>query len=172
MAIIRSARPSDAQALGRIHVDSWQAAYLGIIPAALLNSLRVDERAASYHRSLSLEGGGRSRTLVVLSEGLIQGFASAGPTRDPDDSAYFVGEIYALYLAPTAWGRGLGFELFKAAQDHLQDKLFSAATVWVLRDNTRARRFYEMAGFARDRGARDALLGKVALPELRYRARL
>lgn len=172
MALVRSARPSDAAALARIHVDSWQAAYLGIIPGEQLNALRVGEKTAAYARSLAQENGGKSRTLVVLSEGEIRGFAGVGPTRDPDDSPHFIGEIYTLYLAPVAWGRGLGFELFKAAQDHLRDKLFSAATVWVLRDNTRARRFYEMAGFARDRGARLTSVGPIALPELRYRARL
>jgi ribosomal protein S18 acetylase RimI-like enzyme len=172
MAIIRTARPSDAAILAQIHVDSWQAAYLGIIPAAILNAMSAEEKAVGYRRSLSMQPSSRARTSVVMSEGIVRGFAIAGPTRDADDDPHFIGEIYALYLAPTAWGRGLGFELFKSAQDFLHDKLFSAATVWVLRDNTRARRFYEMAGFTRDRGARDAMLGRVALPEVRYRIRL
>ncbi|MFO0756742.1 MAG: GNAT family N-acetyltransferase [Byssovorax sp.] len=171
-ALIRPARPSDAEAIARVHVDSWQAAYLGIIPAPVLNAMNVGGLAEGYHRSLRREPQGHSRTLVAAVDGEVLGFTSLGPTRDPDDNPHFIGEIYALYLTPIVWGKGLGFELFKAAQDHLQAQLFAAATVWVLRQNTRARRFYEMAGFQRDRGARDAVLGQVRLPEVRYRARL
>jgi len=42
--------------------------------------------------------------------------------------------------------------------------------LWVLRENRRARRFYELAGWSADGAAKDAeLLGGLTLPEVRYR---
>jgi RimJ/RimL family protein N-acetyltransferase len=48
---------------------------------------------------------------------------------------------------------------------------YSSVTLWVLRDNRRARRFYERAGFAPD-GATNVLTGLGDVRELRYRQRL
>ena len=48
---------------------------------------------------------------------------------------------------------------------------FSSITLWVLRDNRRARRFYERAGFAPD-GATHVLTRLGDVPELRYRRTL
>ena len=42
-------------------------------------------------------------------------------------------------------------------------------TLWVLEANTRARRFYEKAGFAPDGTSKPADLFGVMLPKLRYR---
>ena len=75
--------------------------------------------------------------------------------------------MFAFFLESTFLGMLVWGEKKLGPKKH-----FAAATVWVLRANTRARHFYEMAGFARDRGARLTSVGPVALPELRYRARL
>ena len=48
---------------------------------------------------------------------------------------------------------------------------YSSITLWVLRDNRRARRFYERAGFAPD-GATNVLTGLGDVLELRYRQQL
>ena len=45
---------------------------------------------------------------------------------------------------------------------------YSSVTLWVLRDNRRARRFYERAGFAPD-GATNVLTRLGDVLELRYR---
>jgi ribosomal protein S18 acetylase RimI-like enzyme len=48
---------------------------------------------------------------------------------------------------------------------------YSAITLWVLRDNERARRFYDRAGFTPD-GATNVLTRLGDVPELRYRRTL
>jgi RimJ/RimL family protein N-acetyltransferase len=45
---------------------------------------------------------------------------------------------------------------------------YQAITLWVLRDNQRARRFYERAGFLPD-GATNVLNGLGGIIEVRYR---
>ena len=42
------------------------------------------------------------------------------------------------------------------------------AYLWVLEANVRARRFYERNGYKHDGTTKNAILGNVGLPELRY----
>jgi len=170
--IIRRARPVDAPAMAAVHVDSWQAAYLGLIPISVLNELSVSSRTASWARILADGEARGSRAWVTLVDGRILGFVSAGPTRDADDRRGAVGEVYAIYMAPTAWGRGLGGELLRTAEDDLCDRGNKAATIWVLAGNTRARRFYEQCGYAVDGGTRNEAVGPASLPAVRYRRSL
>jgi ribosomal protein S18 acetylase RimI-like enzyme len=166
---IRRAEPRDAAAIARVHVDSWQAGYLGLIPASILNRLSVAGQTTSWARLLRGGGTPGSRTLVLSLGESVVGFSSAGPTRDDEDGPAAVGEIYTIYLVPAAWGRGLGGELLDAVQGELARRGFREATIWVLEGNTRARRFYELAGFEPDGAGRPVRLDQVTLPELRYR---
>jgi GNAT superfamily N-acetyltransferase len=168
-AAVRRAQLRDAAAIAKVQVDSWQAAYLGIIPVPVLNDLSVQARTATWRRILSGNPTPGSHTWVLVSDGSVLGFVSAGPTRDSDDQPRFVGEIYAIYLSPPAWGRGLGAELLETAQDDLAERGFNTATLWVLTGNARARRFYELHGFTRDGASRPVFLGGTSLPEIRYR---
>ena len=59
-----------------------------------------------------------------------------------------IGEIYAIYMDPGAAGRGLGRQLIAAAEDQLGKLGFSKGELWVLDRNSRARHFYEAAGWA------------------------
>jgi ribosomal protein S18 acetylase RimI-like enzyme len=172
MMIVRRARLPDAPAMAAVHVDSWRAAYLGLVPIAVLNQLSVRTRTASWTRILT-EGEARgSRSWVAVRGGRILGFVSAGPTRDDDDHRGRVGEVYAIYLAPTAWGHGLGGELLRTAEDDLCERGYRAATIWVLAGNTRARRFYEQCGYDADGGAQNETIGPAVLPSVRYRRSL
>ena len=93
------------------------------------------------------------------------GFASLGPSRDE----HGVGELYAIYVDPDEWSRGAGRALIERAEERLAEE-YAEATLWVLEDNPRARRFYEAAGWQPD-GARQSVerLGVVtargAVPE-------
>jgi GNAT superfamily N-acetyltransferase len=170
--IIRRARPTDAAAMAIVHVESWRAAYVGLVPAVVLNQLSVPARAASWTRILG-EGEARgSRSWVAVVEGRIVGFLSAGPTRDADDHRGQVGEVYAIYLLSTAWGRGLGGALLRAAEDDLCERGYRAATIWVLAGNARARRFYAQCGYDADGGAQNESVGPAVLPSVRYRRTL
>jgi ribosomal protein S18 acetylase RimI-like enzyme len=171
-ASIRRAQPADAAAIARTEVDSWQSAYLGLVPAAVLNALSVPARQASWHRILTRSATTGTRTWLLCAGGAVLGFASAGPTRDPDDAPLDVGELYTIYLLPAAWGRGLGAALLDTAQADLARRRYRTMTLWVLEGNTRARRFYELAGLSRDGARRPTRVGTVSLPEIRYRRAL
>lgn len=169
---LRRAGHRDAFAIARAHVESWQASYLGLIPAAVLNRLSVPAQAVSWRRILSTDDHRGARTWIITDGSLVLGFCSAGPSRDDEEDFVTVGEIYTIYLIPPAWGRGLGAELLEAAQSDLANRGHQAVTLWVLEGNTRARRFYELNGFAPDGARRPVPLGEATLPEVRYRRAL
>lgn len=46
---------------------------------------------------------------------------------------------------------------------------FSDVTLWVLDSNERARRFYELAGFAPDGATKEEVMARTPVKEVRYR---
>ena len=99
------------------------------------------------------------------------GFIHVGPTRDEDLPAS-TGEVTALYLAPSAWGRGGGRLLLDTARATVKAAGFAAAALWALETNLAARRFYERQGWALDGARKVDHRGDVVLPEVRYAAPL
>jgi ribosomal protein S18 acetylase RimI-like enzyme len=164
MAIVRDAEPDDAEAVAGVHVRSWRAAYRGLLPDDYLDGLRTSDRAARYSFA---RRPGDAETLVVVAEGAVCGFATTGPSRDPD--AARAGELYALYLDPEQWGRGLGRSLIAEARARLHGQRFTVAILWVLAGNQRAQRFYRIDGWQPDGSRRQARVWDVSVDEVRYR---
>ena len=69
----------------------------------------------------------------------VVGFASAGPQRDEDVD--LPRELYALYVRRARWGTGLGHRLLQTVVGD------DPCSLWVFRDNARARGFYARHGF-------------------------
>ena len=112
--------------------------------------------------------------LAAELDARIIGFASGGPSRDEDAEAA-PAEVYAIYVEPAAWGRGAGRRLLERLEAALLGSDFDAATLWVLEDNPRARRFYARQGW-RDSGAIDynaeTSSGAIPVPCRRYEKRV
>jgi GNAT superfamily N-acetyltransferase len=110
--------------------------------------------------------------LVAERGANVIGFASVGPSRDSDADAG-VGEVYAVYVVPAEWSRGVGRRLLAESAEAMRGVGFREATLWVLRDNPRARRAYEAAGWALEGAEKeDVVLGDVRVTEVRYRIAL
>jgi GNAT superfamily N-acetyltransferase len=102
----------------------------------------------------------------------VVGFCIFGACRDPAAPAE-LGEIRAINLHPDHWRRGLGAELLAASCDALRAQGCSAAVLWVLGANERARCFYAAQGWHADGGTkRDAPPGCPPLEHVRYRLEL
>lgn len=164
---IRAAGLDDATAIGACHVRSWQAAYAGQFPQTFLDGLDPDARAAGWRRYLQADDHDREALTVAEVDAEVVGFASVGPCRDPDRAG--TGELYAIYLLPEVWGRGVGRTLTAAAVETLAGFGFAEATLWVLDGNARARRFYQTAGWQADGASRVEERFGFPIPELRYR---
>jgi ribosomal protein S18 acetylase RimI-like enzyme len=110
---------------------------------------------------------GPAVTLVACEADRVLGYASLGPARDAD--AVSLGELWALYVAPEAWGSGVGASLLAAVDEALAARGFPEVVLWVLEANRRARRFYEKHGFELDGGRTEPIEAGWILPHLRYR---
>jgi GNAT superfamily N-acetyltransferase len=161
---LRRAEPSDALAVGRVHVQAWQHAYRGLISGSYLDSLRPEDRAATY--DFATTDPARPRTIVVLEDGIIQGFATTMPSRDISLPEY--GELAALYVHPDYWNRRFGYSLIHAARAHLVEQGHSHALLWLLEGNMRGARFYERDGWSHDHVTRTETVHGASVTELRY----
>ncbi len=168
---LRPASPDDADAIARLHLAAWQVGYRGLLDDAFLDGL--DPVAWAVRRRSHLEHPARGvDNTVALEDGRIVGWAGTGPSRDADGDPAKVGEIYAVYVDPPAWGAGVGRALVARCLDSLGRQGYEQATLWVLEGNPRARRLYEGAGLALDGGRKPCGVEGITSPSVRYRARL
>ena len=156
LLVIRLATPDDAERIARVHVETWRAAYGGLVPDALLDALSVPAGASRWE---SLLRDGATRTWVAAD---LTGFATAGPPRD-DDLPATTTEVYALYVHPDAQRRGLGTALLSTAASD------GDAALWVLTGNAAGRAFYAARGWSWDGTEREIDVGGAVVPEVRYR---
>jgi L-amino acid N-acyltransferase YncA len=162
---VRDATALDAAAIARVHVASWRATYRGIVPDAVLDRLSVERREA-YWRETAADPAGPPVWVAEVA-GQVVGFASAGPCRDEDMPAG-TGELHAIYLAPQAWGRGLGRALLDHAVADLRARSLDPLVLWVLTGNRRARTFYERQGWRPEGGRRELDFDGTPVEEQRY----
>jgi GNAT superfamily N-acetyltransferase len=140
--MIRWASVADAEGMARVHVESWEAAYRGLMPDEVIDRLTVERRTAGWNQMLR---DPEPRTAVFVAEhgGELVGLCGVGPTRDDDLDAERVGEVRAIYVLPQHWGHGHGKNLMMESLDWLRSGGFAAAMLWVLDTNTIGREFYK-----------------------------
>jgi GNAT superfamily N-acetyltransferase len=154
-------------AIAEIHVRSWRAAYAGQLPDRLLRGLSIADLEAGWQCRLTAPPRGNRVLLIEPEPARVVGFASVGPSRDPDADRH-TGELVAFYLDPDYWGQGLGRVLHDHALTTLRRDGYEVATLWVLRSHHAAQRFYVKAGWVPDGAAKTDAIGDVQLDEIRY----
>ena len=164
---IRRATADDADAIGRVQVETWRAAYTGLMPDEVVASFDVEARQRMWREGLSRPRRPGSETLVAALGGDVVGFVSVGACRNEDGP----GELYAIYLDPAHWGTGIGRALIERAEESLRASGFTDARLWVLEGNERAERFYRAAGWVQDGRKVDEFQGAEVV-ELRYSKQL
>jgi ribosomal protein S18 acetylase RimI-like enzyme len=161
VTVVRPATPDDAQAIAEIQVETWRAAYLGVMPREVLDGLDANESTRTWRHWLSVE---TTAQFVAERSGAVVGFASVGPSRHEPES----GEVYSIYVRPDAWGTGSGSALMDAAVAWLADR-WQEAILWVAEENTRARRFYERYGWVAESARVEEVVPGAEVPEVLYR---
>lgn len=134
MATPRPATLDDAAMIARLHVQAWQEAYTGLLPAEEIAARSYEKRQFIWARALSHED-----TRIWVIDDL--GFAQFGPQRESSWAARgYSEELWTMYLIRD--GYGLGGPLLRAAFGANGQRF----TTCVLDRNARACAFYEKAG--------------------------
>ncbi len=181
---VRSPEIADAAAIARTHIRAWQVGYRTLMSASFLDGLDEPTGAARWERRLTdaARGDGEPGVEFLVAEVLpalpsppdLVGIATLGPDRAlgrASGEPAPTGEVWMINVRPDAWGRGVGSALLAAAVDRLRRVGYDELVLWVLRDNHRARRFYETNGWTADGGTKSETTGGALLDELRYRFR-
>ena len=139
---VRPAVARDAATIAAIHVNTWQEAYEGLLPEADLKSISVDKRLKFWREAIQY---GDPQVHVAVDGDRIVGFVGFDRSRDPKTKPT-TGEIWAIYVGPGDWDQGAGLALWDAAREGLIDEGCTEVTLWVMLNNERALRFFELAG--------------------------
>lgn len=138
----RPATSADAEAVARLHADSWRRAYRGIYSDEFLDGDLVGERLGVWRKRLE---GPKPNQFVCLAEtngelaGFVCGFA--------DDDQTWGSLVDNLHVQIDFRRTGIARELMRlAAEWFAANANASGVYLWVLEDNTGARRFYERIG--------------------------
>ena len=170
--VVREARPGDARAIAEVSVASRRWSYRDLFAEADLDALSVEETTADFAEGLA---GLAPDTAVLVAElaGRVVGYAYVLPSPDADVPAE-TSELGGLYVTEEVAGTGVARTLMDAAIEHARAAGQGVLTLWVRRENGRARRFYEKQGTRPDGAERsrphDVL--PIDMHEIRYRMQL
>lgn len=154
--------------MAQAHARSWRETYAGLLPDRVIDDV-IASRPARIERWRTRIADQKQRggAFVAELDGRVVGFVFWGPGEGPDARPE-VAEVNAIYLDPEAIGVGIGRSLFQAACDDIVARGFTAAILWVLDTNERARRFYEAAGWLPDGATKTEARPGGELHEVRY----
>ncbi len=163
---VREAKQEDALGMAKVRVDTWRAAYKGIVPDDFLDSLSSEEIAERWKRTFWEDRNPKIATLVAEnSQGEMIGIAMCGPETSGDFN--YRGEVYLLYVLPQYQNQGVGRALVGACVQYLMQRLnLHTMLIWVLAENP-YRKFYESIGGKAVREKTQEIGGKL-LPEVGY----
>ncbi|TBL79153.1 GNAT family N-acetyltransferase [Paenibacillus thalictri] len=159
---IREARIEDADKIAKVHVDSWQTTYKGIISESYLSNLSVEKRKKSW--LWTFENLIVDEKIFVAEDmaGNIVGFSNGGRSRNNEFE--HDGELFAIYLLKNYQRIGLGKKLFNSVVQSLKDNGYSKMMLWVLKDNPSVE-FYKLQG-GEVIGKKEITIGGDSLVEL------
>ena len=163
---VRPATLRDAKAVAEVHAVATKAAYAGILPDDHLPALAPASREAKWREAIEFA---EPQVHVAVLDGEVVGFVGFDRSRDPKTPAT-AGEIWAIYIKPEHWGKGVGVALWDAAREGLDEEGCTTVTIWVPLRNDRAVRFMELAGFKREmKTASTTAVGTTRIEQIRLK---
>jgi len=133
---IRKATVQDAQAIAKVHVQSWQETYRGHISDALLDNLSLESRTIMWTDAMNTIEKDK-HLFVAEVENKVVAFISGGLLRNDNSSidASIETELYAIYCLNKYQGLKLGKSLVKRLVDAFIEAGYQQMLVWVLATN-------------------------------------
>lgn len=139
---IIKATADDSPTISNILAKTWRIAYKGIVPQSYLNSLPDDYWSDPFRNWIN----NNLLTAWLICENAVPvGCIAYGHSREEKFSNWC--EIVSIYVLPGYWRKGYGRSLLEKALSDLTQKGYRHCYLWVLKENYRARKFYEKHGF-------------------------
>ena len=136
MTVIIKKMETEEEIRGKAYVvwTCWHDAYPGLVDQKYLDALtleRCEEVAFKWPENI----------IIAKDNDRVIGFTGCGIRPDIPD----IGEIFSMYVLPEYYGKGVAQQLMAARLDRLSQ--YNEITLWVLKGNNRAIRFYQKCGF-------------------------
>ncbi|MBU4316766.1 MAG: GNAT family N-acetyltransferase [Proteobacteria bacterium] len=168
--MLREGIPEDAEAIERIRVSAWQAAYKNFMPKDYLSKLNPLQHVDALREKLSKENIEFSVS-VAEENGVVVAFYILGKPRYEADVNCT--ELWALNVHPDDWRKGIGQSLTERAVNEAARLGFENIELWCIHGNIPAEATYKKAGFVPNGNKRSSsdLTGNM-LHELHYTKKL
>ncbi len=166
---VRPATLRDAKNIAELHNATVREAFKALITDTPIPVVPLDKRQAYWREAIEYS---EPQVQVALDDDKIVGFVGFDRCRDKGTPPT-MGEIWAIYVNPAYWAKGVGLALWDAAREGLQEEGCTHVCVWVPIANERALRFHELAGFKREMSsAKTVPMGAVKVEEIRLKRAL
>lgn len=163
---MRTARHTDAAAMGMVQDAVFREAYAGVLPAQAIEQFEPRQFATAWRHALTDPPSTRHRVLVACAGEQVVGFAALGPAADTDAGLpERTGEVYVMGVHPEARRAGHGSRLLNASVDTLRAGDHQALVAWTLAHDEDVRSFCSAGGLEPDGAWRERVVdvdGRVA----------
>ncbi|MDV5058887.1 GNAT family N-acetyltransferase [Vibrio diabolicus] len=158
---VRNAVREEATQIAKIHVDSWQVAYKGLMPQSYIDQFTIERRERMWTRVMTEQ---LAQLIVVERQGEIVGFLSYElPNHTCEDKTAWV---TCCYVSPLHYGQGAGSALL----DELETRLLSTPVMQIslkaLDTNKQGLKFYKKCGFVRTGEEEAEIIDRMTLTDL------
>ena len=135
--MIRYYKKEDIDEIAKIITEDWQIAYKGIIDKEYLRNLDYKEKAKRIREKY------QDQKSIVYVDKEIKGYCRF---KESEEDGKKIGEIQALYVKYDQRGKGVGRLLVKETMKILKERGHKEVIIWCLKENIKARAFYEKTG--------------------------
>ncbi|MCZ6672127.1 MAG: GNAT family N-acetyltransferase [Verrucomicrobia bacterium] len=144
--ILRKAVPEDWLELASLHYLSHTVSFQPYASQDWLESRDLSQYEENWKERLS---DNRIKVWVAKNEDDIVGMVSIrpDPIRQYSDESGKIAFLGAMHVHPKFMGNGLGRRLVNLAVSHMRSHNYTTAYLCVMKENTRALRFFESAGW-------------------------
>lgn len=168
---VRPATAVDGAAIASVKWRVFGTNYRnGVLTDAFLDAREVTPPVSFWTGRALIPPSRLHRLLVWGRRGTVSGYLDCGPAHPDHDAGgrAKVGEVYELYVDPSAQGLGGGSRLLEAAEAWLGEAGCTRLELDVLATNPSAQAFYRARGWVPTGMVTRVDLGAVAFDEVRY----
>lgn len=140
---IRRVKQGDENDLAYIQTESWKAAFANILDVETLSRCTNIDKAIVMYRRLLKEKKGNGYIMLVDRKPHCLAYWDAARNGEFTGKA----ELIAIHSLPDNWHKGYGSKMMDKVLKDIKEAGYQEIVLWVFKENSRARAFYESKGF-------------------------